>query len=124
MSLVDRLLEELDSRPEAAKRLARRLAADIASEEQLRNLLLEGLLREAATKEDLEKLEERINARIDRLEESVNSRMDKLEERLNKRIDMLNARIDGLLKWVIGLLATIWGTIVVAAIAALKLLLH
>ena len=108
---LDKLLEELDREPEAAKRLAQRLAADLASEEQLRTLLLEALLHEAATKEDLERLEERLSARIDRLEDQLRSEIHHLEERM-----------DSLMKWMIGLLATIWGTLLAAAITALKLL--
>jgi len=67
MPLIEQLLGEMDERPEEAKRLARRLAADLASEEGLRSLLLEALLREAATREDLEKLGDRLEARIEKL---------------------------------------------------------
>ncbi len=64
MSLVDQLLEELERNPSAAHRLARRIAADIASEEELRALLIDALLREAATRRDLERLGDRLEERI------------------------------------------------------------
>ena len=92
----------MDKEPEAAKKLAKRLAADIASEESLRSLLLEALLREAATKDDIARLEQRLGERIDRLEE----------------------RMDSLIKWIIGLLVTIWGTVAVIGLAVLKVLAH
>ena len=69
MSLISRLLEEMDAEPEKARRLARRLAADIASEEQLRTLLLEAVAREAASRRDLERLGDRLEERIRSLEQ-------------------------------------------------------
>ncbi len=102
MSLINRLLEEMNKEPEAAKKLAKRLAAGIASDESLRSLLLEALLREAATKDDIARLEQRLGERIDRLEE----------------------RMDSLIKWIIGLLVTIWGTIAVIGLAVLRVLAH
>lgn len=92
----------MDKEPEAAKKLAKRLAADIASEGSLRSLLLEALLREAATKDDIARLEQRLGERIDRLEE----------------------RMDSLIKWIIGLLVTIWGTVAVIGLAVLRVLAH
>ena len=51
VSLIESLLEELDRKPEVAKKLARRLAIDIASEEHLRTLLLDAILRESSYEE-------------------------------------------------------------------------
>lgn len=118
MSLVDKLLGELEAEPEKARRLARKLAADIVSEEHLRTLLLEGLVREAATRQDLGKLEQRI--------EHIGERMATREDivRLEQRIDHLESRMDTLIKWIIGLLVTIWGTVAVIGLAMLKTLAH
>ena len=99
----------MDKEPGAAKRLAKRLAADIASEESLRGLLLEALLRGAATKDDIAKLEQRLGQRMDKLE---------------RRIDRLEERMDSLIKWIIGLLVTIWGTVAVIGLAVLRVLAH
>ena len=95
----------MDKEPGAAKRLAKRLAADIASDESLRGLLLEALLREAATKDDIARLERRI-------------------DRIDQRIDRLEERMDSLIKWIIGLLVTIWGTVAVIGLAVLRVLAH
>ncbi len=159
VSLIEALLEELEKRPEAAKRLARRIAMDIVSEEQLRTLLLDAILRESATKKDLEKLWDRIDRRFAELEKRVDAkfaemekrvealekevvelrsrvvalekRMDSLEERMHRleeRMDRfytdLNRRMDTLTRWMIGLLVTIWATLVAIGLTALRLLMH
>ena len=97
MSVIDQLLEDMDRHPEKRKRLARTLALDIATEETLRLLLLEGLLRDVATKQDLREVEERLQKQI---------------EELRKDIWKLNERMDSLIKWVVGLLASIWLTLI------------
>jgi len=97
MSVIDQLLEDMDRHPEKRKRLARTLALDIATEETLRLLLLEGLLRDVSTKRDLREVEERLQKQI---------------EELKKGLWKLNERMDSLIKWVVGLLASIWLTLI------------
>ena len=97
MSVIDQLLEDMDRHPEKRKRLARTLALDIATEETLRLLLLEGLLRDVSTKRDLRGVEERLQKQI---------------EELKKGLWKLNERMDSLIKWVVGLLASIWLTLI------------
>jgi len=97
-SIIDQLLEDVNRHPEKRKRLARILALDIATEETLRLLLLEGLLRDVATKRDLREVEERLQKQM---------------EELRRDLWKLNERIDGLVKWMVGLLASIWLTLVV-----------
>lgn len=98
MSIIDRLLEDMDKYPEKRKRLARALALDIATEETLRLLLLESLLRDVSTKRDLREVEERLQKQM---------------EELRRDLWKLNERIDSLVKWMVGLLASIWLTLVV-----------
>ncbi len=108
MSILPRLLEELERDEAGRRRLARMLAADIASEGELRVLLVNAVLREVATKEDLRRLEER---------------MERLEKELREKIRRLDERIDSLVKWLIGLLASIWATLVALLLpVVLKLL--
>ena len=83
MSIIDRSLEDMDRHPEKRKRLARILALDIATEETLRLLLLEGLLRDVATKRDLRE---------------VGERLQKQMEELRRDLWKLNERIDDLVK--------------------------
>lgn len=113
-SIIDQLLEDMDRHPEKRKRLARTLALDIATEETLRLLLLEGLLRDVATKQDLREVEERLQKQIEGLRKDI--------RKLDERVDRLNQRIDGLVKWMVGLLASIWLTLVILLPVILKML--
>ena len=72
MSTIDQLLEDADKHPEKVKRLLQRIAIGITTEEMLRSLLLEGLLREVATKHDLKELGEN----MERGFEALNHRID------------------------------------------------
>jgi len=94
---IDRLPEDADKYPQKQKQLARKLAIDIATEKTPRPLLLEGLLRDVATKQDLRELEERLERQI---------------EELRREIHRLDERMDSLVKWMIGLLASIWLTLI------------
>lgn len=107
MSIIDRLLEDMDKYPEKRKRLARTLALDIATEETLRLLLLESLLRDVSTKRDLREVEERLQKQM---------------EELRRDLWKLNERIDSLVKWMVGLLASIWLTLVILLPVILKML--
>ncbi len=125
-SILDKVIEDAERFPEKRRRLARILVADIASEEHLRSLLLEGLLHEAATRRDLKDAEDRLRGEIERLRIDVQRDIRRLEEelqRLEGRIDTLNQRIDGLVKWIVGLLASIWAMLVALLIPLLLRLL-
>jgi len=102
--------------PEKARSRAKLLAAEIASGEQLRGMLLEAMLREAATRRDLAELKADLETRLDHLEDLL----EKARAELNTRIGAVNQRIDSIMRWVIGLLVTIWATLV----AFLAPLLH
>ncbi|AEM38306.1 hypothetical protein Pyrfu_0435 [Pyrolobus fumarii 1A] len=114
-SLIDRLLEDAARHPEKRRRLARMLALDIATEETLRSLLLEGLLRDVATKQDLEKVRREMREMEERLKREmreVEERLQRQMEELRKGIWRLEDRMDNLVKWMVGLLASIWLTLV------------
>ncbi|RUM46730.1 MAG: hypothetical protein DSY37_04585 [Hyperthermus sp.] len=89
VALIEQLLREMDENPEAAEKLVRRLSLGVVRDSTAAALVLEALLEKAATREDLEKL----------------------EERLERRIGEVSRRIDNLTKWIVGLLATIWATL-------------
>ena len=55
---------------------------------------------ESRLREDIRASEQRADTRMDRLD----TRMDRLE----LKVDKLSDRVDSLLKWMIGLVATIW----------------
>lgn len=54
--------------------------------------------------------------------EELKTEISRASEELHGNLHRLERRLGSLVKWMIGLLATIWGTVVVAALAALKLL--
>jgi len=103
VSLVDRLLGAGGQAREGSEACSC-IASDLASEEALRQLL-----REAATKDDVRRLEEKLEALRGELA-GVRERMATREE-LRAEIHRLGERMDTLMQWMIGLLATIWGTV-------------
>ena len=109
MALIEQLLREMEQNPEAAEKLVRRLSVELVRDSTAAALVLEALREKAATKEDLERLERRIEKRIENIE---------------ARIDELNRRIDNLTKWMIGLLASIWATLAAILIPIAYHLLH
>ncbi len=107
MTIASRLIDELRREPEKARSLAKLLAAEIAGDEQLRGMLLEAMLREVATRRDLAELKADLETRLDHLEDLL----EKTRAELNSRIDAVNQRIDSMMRWMIGLLVTIWATL-------------
>ncbi|NOZ88998.1 MAG: hypothetical protein GXO15_03645 [Crenarchaeota archaeon] len=85
MTVIEQLLREMDENPEAAERLVRRLAVGLVRDSTAAALTLEALLSRAATRDDIERLE--------------------------RRLDRIEARLEGLTRWMIGLLVTIWATL-------------
>ena len=73
------------------------IASEIASDPELRTSVIQAVLKDVATKEDLEKLEDKPERKIEELRRDLNS----------------------LMKWMIGLMASMWISIVVGIIVAL-----
>ena len=92
------------------KEFLKGIVTEIARDKSMRHLLLQSVIKETATKDDLRDLKEYIDARINDLykhigvlERSINERflsLDKrittLENSVNARLDALDKRIDGL----------------------------
>ena len=102
MSTASTLIEELEKDAKARKRLAKLLATEYALEPELRLALINAILKDVATKHDVEKLREeinKINARLSRLEGAyteLSKRVDDLINIIDKRITDLDKRIDAL----------------------------
>ena len=86
MSLVDRLIEEL----ERDSRARRRIAELLISEPDVRLAIVNAVLADVATKRDIEKLEARIDNRFKGIEE----RIREIEERV-REVDIRMARVEG-----------------------------
>ena len=71
----------------------------VYGDQELRTAVLNALYSEIATKDDVERLREELKAELGRIEE----------------------RIDGLVKWVIGMIASMWVSLMaVLVVAALR----
>ena len=99
---LKRLAKLLEEDEEGRGRIADILASEIAV--RSRRLIVESVLREVATKEDLkelrDELKEYIDLRFEAFEDKLNERLngmeDKLNERLNGMEDKLNDRLNGM----------------------------
>ncbi len=104
MGITEKLLEELERNPEAARRLGSvfaEAAADAVIEE-LRSRVLLAVSSEAVTRSDLERLVTREEFR------DAVARLEKRLDTIEKGIDRLEERMDTFMRWMIGLLVTIW----------------
>lgn len=88
MPVVEELIRALEEDERARKRLAKLLASEVASEADLRLVLINAVLRDVATKADLRELEARLTSRIDGLEKRV-SQMDRRLSGVEGRLDLL-----------------------------------
>lgn len=125
MGITEKLLEELERNPEAARRLGSvfaEAAADAVIEELLRNRelrrrVLLAVSSEAVTRSDLERLVTREEFR------DAAARLEKRLDIIEKRIDRLEERMDTFMRWMIGLLVTIWATLLAAVLVMLRVVL-
>jgi len=102
MTLSEQLMKEIEEGK--AKKLMKAIASEIASDPELRALVVQAVLKDVATKEDLKALEERLERQMSELRQDIRE---------------LNRRFDTMLKWIIGMLVTMWITIVAGIIVAL-----
>ena len=86
-SLGERVLDEI----EADKRLKRRLAELIVTEPDIRLVLINAVLADVATKEDIKELRNELRSEISELRSEIHSN----------------------LRWTIGIILTIWGATVI-----------
>ncbi len=135
MTLADQLADEIAQGK--GKRLLKVIASEIAMDPELRSTFMNNIVPQLATKEDLEKLERRMDEKIERLrrelkeeitalrqefkEEVMELRKEFKEEiaELRREINELRKEMNNMLKWIIGLLASMWISIVVGIIVAL-----
>ena len=117
------------------KEFLKGIVTEIARDKSMRHLLLQSVIKETATKDDLRDLKEYIDARINdlykhigvlersinerflsldkritTLESGVNARLDALDKRITTLENSINARIDGL-RWMMMIFFTIFSII-------------
>ena len=96
MGVAEQLIRELRDDEEKRRSLARLLVPEVYGDQELRGAVLNAVYRDIATKEDLASLRRELREEFARLE----------------------ARIDGLLKWVIGMLVSMWVTLAAVLLAS------
>ena len=101
--MAEALVEELERNPGLRQRLARAIAPDvvagIALSPELRGALIQGLVREVATKGDVERLRESLEA--PRREVTV-------------RVEEISSRLGNLERWPLATSVRIWSFIMLA----------
>jgi septal ring factor EnvC (AmiA/AmiB activator) len=149
VSIAEKLVEELEADERVRKRLAKLLVSEVVSEPDARLAIINAVLRDVATKDDIAKVMEeiekvRIETReeIEKLRKEIYDQIAELRERasklegaftqlverigdLDKRIDALDKRIDYVTKvsWVltISVLATLVAQVLVQVFTRLPL---
>jgi len=78
LSLAEKLVEELEADEKARKRLVKLLVSEAVSESELRLVIINAVLRDVATKDDVVKLREE----IEKIRIATKEDISKLEERI------------------------------------------
>jgi chromosome segregation ATPase len=99
LSLAEKLLEELRSSERVREEFLSFIAEGVARDRRARLILLQGLLREAATKSDVESAKAELRNEIGKVRTEIDALRSEVREeirRLDSRIDSLEARIGSL----------------------------
>lgn len=103
-SLGEKVVDELESNV----RLRKRLAELLVSEPDIRLVLINAVLSEVATKDDIRELRSEIN--------QIRSEISQLRgeiSQLRNEISQLRREMYSNFKWIIGVILTIWGATVI-----------
>jgi chromosome segregation ATPase len=129
VSLAEKLLEELRSNERVREEFLAFVAEGVARDRRARLVMLQGLLREAATKSDVESAKNELRAEIEALRKEFREEIRRLEARiesLEARISSLEqrvARLEGSINLFIKLFIAFNLPLLVSVIAALVALL-
>jgi len=129
VSLAEKLLEELKSNEKLREEFLAFVAEGVARNRRARLVMLQGLLREAATKSDVESAKNELRAEIEALRKEFREEIRRLEARvesLEARISSLEqrvARLEGSISLFIKLFIAFNLPLLVSVIAALVALL-
>jgi len=96
VSLAEKLLEELKSDEKLREEFLAFVAEGVARNRRARLVMLQGLLREAATKSDVESAKNELRAEIEALRKEFRADVDALRKEFREEIRRLEARIESL----------------------------
>jgi cell shape-determining protein MreC len=87
----------------------RELAVAVASEPELRLAVINAVLADVATKQDLQQLRQELRGEIAQLRQHVDSEISQLRQ----EIVQLRREMNTNFRWTVGLILGIWGTTVI-----------
>jgi polyhydroxyalkanoate synthesis regulator phasin len=122
VSLAEKLLEELKSDEKVREAFLAFVAEGVARDRRARLVMLQGLLREVATKSDVESTRNELRAEIEALRSEFREEVKSLEARISS-LEQRVARLEGSINLFIKLFIAFNLPLLVSVIAALVALL-
>jgi len=122
VSLAEKLLEELKSDERVREEFLAFVAEGVARDRRARLVMLQGLLREVATKSDVESARNELRAEIEALRSEFREEVKSLEARISS-LEQRVARLEGSINLFIKLFIAFNLPLLVSVIAALVALL-
>jgi len=96
VSLAEKLLEELKSDEKVREEFLAFVAEGVARDRRARMIMLQGLLREVATKSDVESTRNELRAEIEALRKELRTEIEALRSEFREEVKSLEARISSL----------------------------
>ena len=96
MSLAEKLLEELKSDEKLREEFLAFVAEGVARDRRARLVMLQGLLREVATKSDVESAKAELRAEIEAFRKEFRGEIEALRSEVREEFRRLEARIESL----------------------------
>jgi chromosome segregation ATPase len=96
VSLAEKLLEELKSDEKLREEFLAFVAEGVARDRRARLVMLQGLIREAATKSDVESARNELRAEIEALRKEFRAEIEALRKEFREEIRRLEVRIESL----------------------------
>jgi hypothetical protein len=90
------MLEEFDKDENAYKEFVKRIAVGIAQDDEIKILVLNSVIKDVATKNDIDNVRKEADNLRKELKADINSLENELKGYVDAKIDALNKRIDDL----------------------------
>ena len=95
MSLAEKLLEELRSNEKVREEFLAFVAEGVARDRKARLVMLQGLIKEAATKSDVESAKNELKAEIDKVRTELKAEIDALRKEFKADVEALRKEFRG-----------------------------
>ena len=122
VSIAQKLIEELESDEKVRRRLSRLLASDIALDTEARVAIVNAIIREVATKSDIEALRKEFKSDIEALRREFREEIGRLDGRISS-LEQRVARLEGSINLFMKLFVAFNLPLLVSVVAALVTLL-